>query len=150
MPSIKDVAEYPGVSIATVSHVPERADYNADGVNFDFPNAPVGSLPSSFDRQDYVDGVFRGAVFPLPAPGQEGNLTRSSFRNPGFINIDLSLIKNNRIGQRINAQFRFEVFNVLNRVNLAGVNGNLASGTFGRSTSTYDPRIIQLGVRVTY
>jgi hypothetical protein len=30
------------------------------------------------------------------------------------------------------------------------VNGNLASGTFGRSTSTYDPRIIQLGVRVTY
>jgi hypothetical protein len=129
---------------------PGSGDYNADGVNYDFPDAPVGNIPSSFDRHDYIDGVFRNAVFPLPAPGQEGNLKRSSFRNPGFINIDLSLIKNNRIGQRINAQFRFEVFNVLNRVNLAGVNGNLASSTFGRSTSTYDPRIIQLGVRVTY
>jgi len=125
-------------------------DFNADGVNYDFPNPPVGDIPSSFSRQDYVDGVFRNAVFPFPAPGQEGNLQRSSFRNPGFINIDLSLIKNNRIGERINAQFRFEVFNVLNRTNLAGVNGNLASSAFGRSTSTYDPRIIQLGVRVTF
>jgi hypothetical protein len=89
-------------------------------------------------------------AFPLPAPGQEGNLKRSSFRNPGFINVDLSLIKNNPIGDRINAQFRFEVFNVLNRTNLAGVNGNLASSAFGRSTSTYDPRIMQLGLRVTF
>ena len=125
-------------------------DFNADGVNYDFPNQPVGDVPSSFSRQDYVDGVFRNAVFPFPAPGQEGNLQRSSFRNPGFINIDLSLIKNNRFGERINAQFRFEVFNVLNRTNLAGVNANLASSAFGRSTSTYDPRIIQLGVRVTF
>jgi hypothetical protein len=125
-------------------------DFNADGVNYDFPDQPIGDVPSSFSRQDYVDGVFRNAVFPFPAPGQEGNLQRSSFRNPGFINIDLSLIKNNRFGERINAQFRFEVFNVLNRTNLAGVNGNLASSTFGRSTSTYDPRIIQLGVRVTF
>jgi hypothetical protein len=139
-----------GPNGAVIGLQQNSGDYNADGVNFDFPNVPVGNLPSSFNRQNYVDGVFKGVVFPLPPPGQEGNLQRSAFRNPGFINIDLSLIKNNRIGQRINAQFRFEVFNVLNRVNLSGVNGNLASGTFGRSTSTYDPRIIQLGVRVTY
>jgi hypothetical protein len=124
-------------------------DYNADGVNYDFPDAP-SNVPSSFDRSDYVNGVFPAAAFPLPAAGQEGNLKRSSFRNPGFINIDMSLIKNNKIAERINAQFRFEVFNVLNRTNLAGVNGNLASAVFGRSTSTYDPRIIQLGVRVTF
>jgi len=138
-----------GPNGAVVGLAPNSGDYNADGVNFDFPNAPA-NVPSSFDRQDYIDGVFRGASFPLPAPGQEGNLGRSSFRNPGFINIDMSLIKNNRLTERVNAQFRFEVFNVLNRVNLQGVNGNLASSTFGRSTSTYDPRIIQLGVRVTF
>ncbi len=125
-------------------------DYNADGVNFDFPNAPTGTVPSSFSHDDFINGVFQASQFPLPAPGQEGNLKRSSFRNPGFINVDLSLIKNNRIGERVNAQFRFEVFNVFNRVNFAAVNGNLASSTFGRSTSTYDPRIIQLGVRLTY
>jgi hypothetical protein len=107
-------------------------------------------VPDSFDRQDYINGVFQASSFPQPAPGQEGTLRRSTFRNPGFINIDMSLIKNNRITEHVNAQFRFEVFNVLNRVNLQGVNGNLASSTFGRSTSTYDPRIIQLGARVTF
>lgn len=129
---------------------PTSGDYNADGVNFDFPNAPTGTIPDSFSRDQYVNGVFPASSFGQPAPGQEGNLQRSTFRNPGFINVDLSLIKNNRISDRINAQFRFEVFNVFNRVNFGGVNGNLASSTFGRSTSTYDPRIIQLGVRVTF
>jgi hypothetical protein len=61
----------------------------------------------------------------------------------------MSLVKNNRFG-RVNVQLRFEVFNVLNRVNFGGVNGDLASSTFGRVTSTYDPRIMQLGVRVTF
>ena len=39
---------------------------------------------------------------------------------------------------------------MLNRVNLGGVDGNLNSSTFGRSTSTYDPRIIQLGARLVF
>jgi hypothetical protein len=42
------------------------------------------------------------------------------------------------------------VFNVLNRVNLGAVNGDLASSVFGRSTSTFDPRIIQLGARLLF
>jgi hypothetical protein len=138
-----------GSNGAVVGLRPNSGDYNADGVNFDFPNAPT-NVPDSFDRQDYINGVFQASSFPQPAPGQEGTLGRSTFRNPGFINIDMSLIKNNRITEHVNAQFRFEVFNVLNRVNLQGVNGNLASSTFGRSTSTYDPRIIQLGARVTF
>ena len=71
-------------------------------------------------------------------------------RNQGFIDIDMSRIKNNRLTERVNAQFRFEVFNVLNRVNLQNVNGNLASSTFGRSTATFDPRIIQLGACLTF
>lgn len=135
---------------------PNSGDYNADGVNFDFPNAPNGQVPGSFTRQQFVDGVFPASAFSLPAPGQEGTLKRSAFRNPGFINIDMSLVKNNRFGDRVNVQLRLEVFNVLNRVNLGGVNGangnngDLASSTFGRATSTYDPRIMQLGVRVVF
>jgi hypothetical protein len=35
-------------------------------------------------------------------------------------------------------------------VNFGGVNGNMASSTFGRVTSTFDPRIIQLGARVLF
>ncbi len=50
----------------------------------------------------------------------------------------------------MNLQLRFEFFNVLNRVNLQNVDGNLNSATFGRSTSTFDPRIIQLGARFAF
>ena len=129
---------------------PNSGDYNGDGVNFDFPNAPTGQIPGSFNRNQYVNGVFPASAFPLPAPGQEGNLKRSAFRNPNFANIDVSLVKNNRFREHVNVQLRFEVFNVLNRVNLGAVNGDLASGTFGRATTTFDPRIIQLGARVLF
>jgi Carboxypeptidase regulatory-like domain/TonB dependent receptor len=132
---------------------PNSGDYNADGVNFDFPNAPSQSLPSSFNRQQYINGIFSKSAFGLPTPGTEGNLKRASFRNPGFINVDANLIKNipfETWGRTMNLQFRFEFFNVLNRVNLQNVQGNLNSATFGRSTGTFDPRIIQLGARFAF
>jgi hypothetical protein len=67
-----------------------------------------------------------------------------------MINIDFSVIKNNAISERVNLQLRFEFFNVLNRVNLRNVNGNLASSTFGRVTSTFPARQIQLGARLAF
>jgi hypothetical protein len=132
---------------------PGSGDYNADGVNWDFPNAPTTPLPTSFGRQQYINGIAPALDFPAPAPGTEGNLKRSSYRNPGFINIDASLIKNNRFetwSREINLQLRFEFFNVINRVNLQGIQADLSNANFGRSTSTYDPRIIQLGARLVF
>jgi len=38
--------------------------------------------------------------------------------------------------ERVRAQFRVEMFNVFNRVNLAAPVNNLASVSFGESTST--------------
>lgn len=128
---------------------PGSGDYNADGVNYDFPNKP-SAVATTFTRQQFINGVFPASAFPQPAPGTEGNLPRAYFTGPNFYNVDTSLIKNNRFRERINLQLRFEFFNVFNRVNLRGVDSNLASSTFGRSTSTYDPRIIQLGARLVF
>lgn len=128
-------------------------DFNADGVNFDFPNQPSQDFTGSHERQEYINGLFKVSDFPLPAPGTLGDLPRMYYRGPGFINFDLGVIKNNRLpflGDQGNLQLRFEFFNVLNRVNLGNVNGNLSSSTFGRSTSQFDPRIIQLGGRITF
>ncbi len=135
-----------------VGFAPGSGDYNADGVNFDFPNAPSG-LPTSFSRQQYINGIAPASAFPLPALGTEGNLKRGTFRNPGFINVDASMIKNNRVEMfhdTVNLQLRFEFFNVLNRVNLQGIHTDLNDPNFGKSTSTYDPRIIQLGARLVF
>ncbi|HCC58412.1 MAG TPA: hypothetical protein DEQ47_14370, partial [Solibacterales bacterium] len=132
---------------------PDSGDYNADGVNFDFPNKPSTALPSSFSRQQYINGIAPATVFGQPAPGTEGNLKRAAYRNPGFINVDASLIKNNRFEMfhdNIDLQLRFEFFNVLNRVNLQGIHRDLSDPLFGRSTSTFDPRILQLGARLVF
>jgi hypothetical protein len=130
-----------------------RGDYNADGVNFDFPNAPSAKLPSSFSRSQFINGIAPASAFGVPAAGTEGSLKRGTYRNPGFVNVDASLIKNNRFEvfhDNLNLQLRFEFFNVLNRVNLQGVQADLNDPNFGKSTSTYDPRILQLGARLVF
>jgi hypothetical protein len=43
-----------------------------------------------------------------------------------------------------------EVFNLTNRRNWIGHNGNLRSAQFGRLTATTSPREVQLGIRVDY
>ncbi len=76
--------------------------------------------------------------FAVPAIGTYGNLRRNQVFGPGFGDVDLSLIKNVPLyKERLRAQLRVEMFNVLNRVNLAQPNNNSGSGaSFGASTST--------------
>lgn len=76
--------------------------------------------------------------FTVPANATYGNLGRNQVIGPGFGDVDLSLIKNTPIyKERVTAQFRVEMFNVFNRVNLAAPLANLGYGSaFGTSTST--------------
>lgn len=129
---------------------PGSGDYNADGYNYDFPNMPTQAVTQSHSRQDYLRGLFSPSIFPVPAAGTNGNEKRNIFRGPGFANVDAGLIKNNRWAERYNVQLRFEFFNLFNRVNLQGVDSDLSSGTFGYSTSTYNPRNIQAGLRIEF
>ena len=63
-----------------IGFLPGSGDFNADGVNFDFPNAPSADFSGSNSRQEYLRGLFAAADFPLPAPGTLGNLPRHGFR----------------------------------------------------------------------
>jgi hypothetical protein len=76
--------------------------------------------------------------FAVPANGTYGNLGRNQVIGPGFEDVDLSLLKNIPIyKEAVHAQFRVEMFNVFNRVNLAQPLNNLGYGSaFGWSTST--------------
>ncbi len=56
--------------------------------------------------------------FAFPNPGTRlGNAGRNSIYGPGLVDLDFSLIKNTRLTERLNAQFRTEFFNILNRPN---------------------------------
>ena len=103
---------------------------------------------------------FNTAVFVNPPLYTYGNLGRvlPDVRNPGVVNVDLSLVKNMIIHEKVRLQFRAESFNVMNHVNLGlvsggfspGANGLNASGSFGTITSARDPRSLQLALKLIF
>jgi outer membrane receptor protein involved in Fe transport len=79
------------------------------------------------------------AAFTTPAPGTFGNSNRNEFYGPGYSDVDFSVFKNTPITERINTQFRVEMFNVFNRYNYGspgGINPNTAGATSLALTTT--------------
>jgi len=103
---------------------------------------------------------FNTQAFVNPPTYTFGNLGRTlpDVRNPGIIQVDLSLTKNTHITEKTNLQFRAEAFNVANHVNLGlvsatfspGATGYNISSTFGTITSARDPRNVQLGMKFIF
>jgi len=84
------------------------------------------------------------------ATGHFGNSGRGVVDGPGFNSWDLAAIKNTKIGERVRTQFRAEFFNAFNHTSFRGVQTEVNSGVFGRVNSTYDPRIVQLGMKLQF
>ncbi len=72
-------------------------------------------------------------AFATPASGP-GNLGRNAFYGPGFGDVDVSVIKNIGITERMKLQLRAEMFNVFNRINLATGAGSVGSDGTVRDT----------------
>jgi Carboxypeptidase regulatory-like domain/TonB dependent receptor-like, beta-barrel len=92
-----------------------------------------------------------------PAGDHFGNLGRNVFTGPGFVNTDLSLVKNTKLTERMNLQFRTEAFDVFNHPNFGNPNLNPQSSSFGRITSTRFPtgdfgsaRQLQLSLKLQF
>lgn len=124
-------------------------DYNADGYNYDVPNAPsFGSSLGGQSRQKYLNGLFKASDFPAPSLGKEGNLGRNTYDQLGYNNFNFTFAKvfttRFLFGERLHLEARAEAFNLFNRPNLTGVNSDLSSSLFGHSTNQLPARSIQL------
>ena len=86
-------------------------------------------------------------VAPPSTIGFYGNLGRDTFIGPGLATWDFAVLKNTPIRERLNLQFRAELFNLLNRANFntpnlivftppTAANPSGLSGTAGAITST--------------
>ncbi len=125
-------------------------DYNADGVNSDYPNVPSFGYKIPTSRQADLNGVFKVSDFPVPEFGQEGNEQPNRFRNPGYANTDFALLKTTHVMENATLQLRLETYNLFNRANLGGISSKLNSGSFGKSTSQYNARFLQIGARFQF
>jgi hypothetical protein len=91
-----------------------------------------------------------------PNQGRFGTLGRSTFRGPGFYNLDAALIKDTTFGSRAGSEpttleFRAEFFNVFNLVNF-GLPVNILRGSgFGVINHTAGTsRQIQFSLKLIY
>ncbi|MBO0797323.1 MAG: TonB-dependent receptor, partial [Blastocatellia bacterium] len=133
-------------------------DYNADGHAGDPLNAPAfGNSLNGLSRSDYMapNRIFTVSDFPVPGLGQVGNLGRNTFQNPGYADTDFIIMKRTRIPwffgkEGANFTFRAEFYNLFNRVNLTGAEGDISNPDFGRSTSAFGARNIQFGAKIEF
>ncbi|HWF48424.1 MAG TPA: carboxypeptidase regulatory-like domain-containing protein [Bryobacteraceae bacterium] len=75
------------------------------------------------------------AAFAAPAPYTYGNAGRDILSGPGLTNLDASLSKNFRFGERVTFQFRAEAFNAFNHPNFANPSATFGTSTFGNITA---------------
>jgi len=131
-----------------VAYQAGSGDYNADGDGNAFPDTT--SYSQSHSNKAWLTGAIPKSNFAQPAFGMEGNEKSNAFRGPNFYETNINFYKDTRITERVNFQFRFEVFNLFNRANYASVDTNFPDGNFGQATSAHEARFWQLGGKISF
>ena len=97
-----------------------------------------------------VDRFFATNCFPIQSPIRYGTAGRSTVIGPIIHNIDIGILKNTRITEKVTSQFRAEFFNFPNHPQWNPPNRFVDQATFGQVNSARDPRIIQFGLKVLF
>lgn len=81
-------------------------------------------------------------------PGTFGNSAKNLMRGPANNNVDLQFSKNFPFRERYRVQFRWEMFNALNRTWFYLPDNNVGDGAFGQITSDNNfPRLMQAALK---
>ena len=125
----------------------------------DRPSVKPGTDPRRIITGD-PNQWFDVSAFVLQPQGTIGNTPRNFLRGPGFVNADVSLVKNQTLAGNARLQLRLEVFNVFNRANFAAPTRSVFAGatqnevplaTAGQILRTVNSsRQVQLGVKVLF
>jgi hypothetical protein len=108
---------------------------------------PVGNAKNWYDP----------CAFSLPIAGTYGDLGRNTLIGPKLASVDMALEKSFPVHERINATFRFEVFNILNHANFGLPNtsalastgaANPAAGSIVYTTTS--ARQLQFALRINF
>ncbi len=90
------------------------------------PDAVIGVSPyiTGTDKQVYLNP----AAFMIPQAGTFGNLGRNAYVGPGLAQMDVTLHKRIPVTEKVNLEFRGEIYNLFNRANFANPPATLATG----------------------
>jgi len=106
------------------------------------PNLPRG--------EQTLDRFFKTECFQRQSPIRFGTAGRATVIGPVINNFDFAAMKNTRIGEKVNTQFRAEFFNALNHPQWDPPNRFIDQAGFGVVSSARDSRIIQFGLKLIF
>ena len=89
-----------------------------------------------------VNEWFDPTAFVLQPVGEFGDLHRNTLTGPGLLSLDTGIVKNTKINEDMNVQFRAEFFNIINHANF----GTPAVGLYTSSSNPSAPGYINGGV----
>ena len=102
----------------------------------------------------YGDGTpnnyLNRAAFTTPAAGTYSTLAPFTVVNPSRLQNDLAVTRSVKTSAGQTLQFRWEIFNVINKVNYNAPTTALNSANFGRILGAGDPRIMQFAFKVDF
>jgi hypothetical protein len=93
---------------------------------------------------------FDTSAFVQPPWYTFGNSGRNILYGPGYTNVNMALLKDFSLGERVKLQFKAEASNVFNHPNFKLPNSGIGTPTAGMITSAYDPRTMQMGAKLTF
>ena len=121
-------------------------------------NRPNQVAPVSYPKT--VNAWFSASSFASPTAPWDGganqgfgNARKDAVVGPGLFNFNLSLFKTIALTSRERGpalELRFESFNTFNHTEFNGVDTGSNDANFGHVTSTYDPRVLQLGAKFSF
>lgn len=117
------------------------------------PNRICNGNSSAFSSNLRSNGFvwFNPSCFAVPAVGNFGNSGRTVLNGPGFDNWDIGLQKSIPLPlESSRLSLRFEMFNAWNHTQFDQPDGNAGDGSnFGRISATRQPRLLQIGIKLT-
>jgi hypothetical protein len=93
---------------------------------------------------------FNKSAFATPASISFGNTPRNNVIGPALADFDASLQKEGVLRESLKLQFRFDVFNLLNRPNFNLPGRIFGSSNFGVISSAQDPRELQFALKLMF
>ena len=122
-----------------------------------FTTAQVGSLTDACPTPSPTCFPSTAQVIANPALATYGTAPRGLLRGPWRTNLDMSLVKNTPITERLHLEIRVDAFNVFNHAEFANPITNISSPEFGQIVATGSntvinplPRILQLAAKFTF
>jgi hypothetical protein len=135
----------------TVALLPDNDNSNTGRASLGFgANNRPNRISSGKLSDPGPDAWFDTSAFVIADYGSFGNSGRNILDGPRYCDFSASVIKDSKVRDGLNLQFRVEFFNAFNHVNFDLPDSFLGSSTFGHINSAQSPRLIQFGLKIIY